>query len=214
MHEAQMQGPTQAWMVGSSDMDPTASTTASNRNDKVFREGKRAGQWIQDRNRKVYLSLLVKGRSRLSADDTFHQVSVKPVLILLPAHDFYSQETKWRAHSPRHCWDCTQPLMRGSLGRGQTVTTLSTLNCLLPLPKKWRGRKDQQHVHADCKAPTSQATLGSLLYPRSSCTEPPSDTKSLTITAAVMNQTGACGNWLKPDMSGLLFIVPIKYQSN
>lgn len=81
-------------MLGSSDMDPTAPTTALNGDDKTFREGKGTVHWIQDRNIMVYLSLLVKGGARISADDTLHQMSVKPVLLLLPALDFYSQEIK------------------------------------------------------------------------------------------------------------------------
>ena len=71
-----------------------APTTALNKDDKIFREGKGTVHWIQDRNIVVYLSLLVKGGLRISSDDTFPQMTIKPVLLLLPALDFYSQGIK------------------------------------------------------------------------------------------------------------------------
>lgn len=58
--EVELQGPTHMWMLGSPDTDPTAPTTDWNRDDKVFKEGKGTMHWIQDRNKPVQLSLLVK----------------------------------------------------------------------------------------------------------------------------------------------------------
>lgn len=58
--EVELQGPTHMWMLGSPDTDPTAPTTDWNRDDKVFTEGKGTMHWIQDRNKPVQFSLLVK----------------------------------------------------------------------------------------------------------------------------------------------------------
>lgn len=217
--EVELQGPTHTWVLGSPDTDPTAPTTDWNSDDKLFREGKGTMHWIQDRNIPVQLSLLVKWGPRISAEDTFHQMSIKLIILLLPALDCYSKDITQRAHSSR-LQDCIQPSMWGSqnmaelqLSSAYTHHACKQITCL-PSQKRWRGKKDQQDIHVDCKAPTSQATLDSLLHPQSSCIWPPSNTKSLTITAAVMNQTEVCSNWLKPDMPRLLFIDPIKCQPN
>lgn len=149
----------------------------------------------------------------------FTRWAKNPVLLLLPAPDFYSKDITQRTHSPRLLGFHSALHVRIP-EHGWTAALLSThspclqADYLLPLPKTWRGKKDQQDTHVDCKAPASQATLDSLLYLLSSCIWPPRNTKSLTITAAVMNQTEACSNWLKPDMSRLLFIDPIKCQPN
>lgn len=85
----------------SPDTDPTAPTTEWNRDDEVFREGKGTMHWIQDRNILVQLSLLVEWGPRISAEDQFHQLSIKLALLLLPAPDFYGKDTTQRAHSSR-----------------------------------------------------------------------------------------------------------------
>lgn len=148
-----------------SDTDPMAPTTALNKDGKTFREGKGTVHWIRDRNIVVYLSLLVKGGLRISSDDTFPQMTIKPVLLLLPALDFYSQEIESIVQDSSGIALSPSYMEPRDMAELQLLSAHSPCflqgNYLLPLKK---SREDQQHIHEDQKALASQATLCSLLY--------------------------------------------------
>lgn len=111
---------------------------------------RRKKDWIQDTYR--FNLAYLKWGPRISAEDMFHQMSIKLSLLLLPALDFYSKDIRQRTHSPR-LQGLHSALHVRIPEHGWTAVNLSIhspcllADYLLTLPKMWRGKKDQQYIH-------------------------------------------------------------------